>query len=83
MTIQQATLTLSCPLCGQEHRYPITIRRAVVMQMHAERAPATEVRVTRLFTCPTKNEEFEGSLIIRETADSRIESVDVAGWSAE
>lgn len=72
----------NCPKCTEVHRYKLEVDRAVVMKMltmtdMSERA--RQVRITRLFTCPTKNEEFEVRFILTDTSSSRIKDVTVVG----
>ena len=72
----------SCPKCKDRHRYRLNVERSVVIKMirmsdmHEQ---PRQVRFTRLFTCPIKNEEFEASFILTDTSSSRIRSVDVEG----
>ncbi len=71
-----------CPKCPDGHRYKLKVDRALVIKMvtmsdMSERPQ--QVRITRLFTCPRKNEEFEASFILTDTSSSRIKDVKVVG----
>jgi len=72
----------SCPKCSDGHKYKLEVDRAFVMKMltipDMNERPR-QVKITRLFTCPTKNEEFEASFILTDTSSSRIEEVKVVG----
>lgn len=75
-----------CPKCGNKHRYNIEVKRSFVMRMmtaadiHEQKR---QVRVTRLFTCPTNNEDFEAKFILTDTSFDRIENVSVCGIADE
>jgi hypothetical protein len=72
----------NCPKCKDGHRYKLNVERAIVMKMLTMSDMSEQprrVRITRLFTCPTKNEEFQASFFLTDTSSSRIESVEVGG----
>ncbi len=72
----------NCPKCKDAHRYKLNVERAIVMKfltMPDTSEPPKRVRITRLFTCPTRNEEFQASFILTYTSSSRIKSVEVEG----
>ncbi len=72
----------NCPKCPDVHRYKLDVERALVIKMltmsdMSERP--RQVKVTRLFTCPTTNEEFEARFILTDTSSDRIKDVKVVG----
>jgi hypothetical protein len=76
----------TCPKCGRPHRYKLSVERSYVMKlmtMGDASEPPRRVSFTRLFTCPSKNEEFQGQLTLTETSSDRVRSVDVLGISDE
>jgi hypothetical protein len=70
----------SCPKCKDGHRFRLNVERAIVMRMlttsDIDEQPR-QVRITRLFTCPNKNDEFQASFTLTDTSSSRIVSVKV------
>ena len=71
-----------CPKCGDGHRYKLDVDRSVVIKIitasdMSERP--RQVRFTRLFTCPLKNEEYEARFILSDTSSDRIRDVQVIG----
>lgn len=71
-----------CPKCSGQHRYKLKVDRAVVMKMLSmsdisERP--RQVRVTRLFTCPVKGEDFEATFVLTDTSSNRINDVAIEG----
>jgi len=58
------TITISpCPVCGQEHTYPLTItgslhRGSEVMKSHSPQ-DASQRRVTKFLMCPVKRVMFQ------------------------
>jgi len=73
-----------CPKCNDGHRYKLDVERSLVMKMLTmddmnERPRA--VKITRLFTCPVKNEEFQAKFTLYDTSSDRIENVSVVGVS--
>jgi hypothetical protein len=71
-----------CPRCNKSHRYRLAVERSYVMKLLTPAAmtePARQVRFTRLFLCPTKNDEFEATFILTDTSSTRIRSVTVGG----
>jgi hypothetical protein len=72
-------MTLPCPLCGEEHRYPVVVERSVTLGLLGLREALPEVhrQFVRSFSCPTKVERFQATLRLTETARSRIKTVTV------
>ena len=70
-----------CPLCGQEHLYPVVVTRSVTLGMLPAdlSEPTIERRFVRLLTCPTKAARFEATLALTETALDPIEGVEISG----
>jgi hypothetical protein len=76
----------NCPKCHAGHRYKLQVDRSIVIKMltmsdMSERP--RRVRITRLFTCPKKNEEYEATFILTDTSSSRIKNVTVVGIANE
>jgi len=72
-------ITLGCPLCTQEHEYPITVERSISVGMaQPGAAPQSRRRsFVRLFTCPVRSSQFEATLTLSDTALDRIKEVSV------
>lgn len=71
-----------CPKCKDAHRYKLNVDRSIVIKMltmadMSERP--RQVKITRFFTCPIKEEDFEATFILTDTSSSRINNVQVAG----
>ena len=72
----------NCPKCSYGHRYRIEVDRTLVIKMLTTldmNEHPQQVRITRLFTCPTKNEDFEARFILTDTSSNRINDVKVVG----
>ena len=72
----------TCPKYKGGHRYKLDVERAIVLKMLTmsdlnERT--RHVKITRLFTCPVRNEEFQASFILIDTSSDRIKNVQVVG----
>lgn len=70
------SITLDCPLCGQQHKYLLTIKRIVIRYAGGEYGPWYDKEFTRLFVCPTKNENYEATLVLAESREDSITSID-------
>lgn len=75
-----------CPKCKQQHRYRLEVKRAIVMKMETmsdmnERR--RDVRVTRLFTCPKTQEDYQATFTLTDTSSNRIEDVSVVGEATD
>jgi hypothetical protein len=72
----------SCPKCTNEHKYKLKVDRAVVLKYISPsdlyEQPRT-VRMTRLFTCPITNADFQATFTLTDTSSDRIEAVNVVG----
>ena len=69
-------ITLACPLCSQEHHYPLTVERSVSFGA-TDTAPVTMRSFVRLFTCPVTTNQFQATLTLSETALDRIEKLTI------
>jgi hypothetical protein len=69
-------IDLKCPLCPQTHEYDLTVSWMTIYALAGEEK-TIETDVTRLFTCPTKDDEFEATLRLSETTRRRLLAVDV------
>ena len=72
----------NCPKCTGRHRYKLRVDRSVVIKLltmsDLSESPR-QVRFTRFFTCPIKNEEFEARFVLTDTSSNRIKDVTVEG----
>ncbi len=59
----------SCPLCHQAHRYGLPVQRAMMFKHMGSRPQHQQIGVTRLFTCPVTNEEFQARVSIWSSGD--------------
>ncbi len=71
-----------CPKCSTRHRYRLNVERSIVIKKmivadvnESER----KVRVTRIFTCPEKDEEFQATFVLTDTPSDQILDVTVIG----
>jgi len=74
-----------CPLCSQRHRYRLEVERSYVIRM-ATGAPEKQSwskPITRFFTCPVENEEFEATFRLLEGSSKDITAVRVTGVAVE
>ena len=73
-----------CPKCNDGHRYRLKVDRTIVMRLltmdDVDEKPRA-VKITRLFTCPVKDEEFQAKFILYDTSSDRIQNVTVIGAS--
>lgn len=71
-----------CPKCGNRHRYRLQVERSTVLKSltasELNERPRS-LQVTRIFTCPVRDEEFQGTLTLKDTSSDRIKSVTVLG----
>jgi hypothetical protein len=72
-------ITLTCPLCRNQHVYPIAVERSLALGlMTPDMEPTERVRpFVRLFTCPHKATQFQATFRLRETPLNEIKSVKV------
>ena len=71
-----------CPLCKVGHRYQLEVERGVVWKLTENGGmddQRQKVRLTREFRCPSKNEKFEWSFELMDSATSKVKSVIVNG----
>jgi hypothetical protein len=71
-----------CPKCGGSHRFRLAVERSVILKFMTRMDTmdrSRRVRFTRLFTCPTKNEEFEATFVLTETSSDVISGVTAGG----
>ena len=75
-----------CPKCNGQHRYRLEVRRAIVIKMLTmsdmnERPRA--MKVTRLFTCPKTQDDYQATFTLTDTSSNRIKDVSVVGEAGE
>lgn len=70
----------NCPICGGSHTYSLKVERSLIMKLLISKdmhEKSRAVRITRLFACPVKHKDFQGTFVLRDTSSSRIKSVEV------
>jgi len=71
-----------CTECQGDHRYRLEVKRALVIKMltpfdKSERPRS--VRLTRLFTCPRTQGDYQATFTLTDSSFDRIEGVTVVG----
>ena len=82
MTEEKKIEINNCPLCGGKHIYKLKVERTFVLKaftMNDLREKSHQVRVTRIFICPVKNEKFQATFKLYQASSSVIENVTVEG----
>jgi hypothetical protein len=72
-------ITVGCPLCGEEHVYPVTVTRSSVFAIvtnRRKRKPVAKRRFVRLFVCPATSQRFQAEISLA-AGDDPIERVTV------
>lgn len=85
MSIEHISIP-ECPICKDGHRYKLEVKRSITLQMltyNNVNSKTKRVRFPRLFTCPTKNEDYQAIITLEETPSDRIENVQVLGFDDE
>ena len=71
-------VTITCPLCGQDHVYPLSVQRSRSLGMATpDQASARTRSFQRFFICPTKSARFKATLSLSDNALNTIDEVDV------
>lgn len=71
-----------CPVCKGSHSYALQVRRSLIFKMMTPGDAAEQprsVRVTRVFVCPAKGQQFKATITLFDTSVNRIEDVSVKG----
>ena len=69
-----------CPICGGEHTYKLKVERTYVIELltrNGLREEPQPAKFTRIFVCPEKNEKFQATFRLYQTASAEIKSVTV------
>ncbi len=80
---EKETITISsCPVCSEGHEYSVIVTRStsiglISLDFGQSKQQPRKKRVTRLFTCPTRNENFQVTLTFLEYPSSPINSIEV------
>lgn len=74
-------IVAKCPLCGEAHKYSLTVLRSSFLYSTSDISPKKHIR--RLFTCPAKGEDFEGNIVLLDKPTNKITSVTVDGLIEE
>ena len=71
--LEEITIEIQCPLCGQIHEYPQTVMSTGVLYggIDSEQKPKAYMRV---FTCPEKDQTFEVIVEERSTEEKLCDS---------
>lgn len=72
----------NCPKCSDGHSYELEVERSMIIKMMTIsdlNEPSRKVKVTRIFTCPVKNEEYQARFVLTDTSSDRIKNVKVIG----
>jgi hypothetical protein len=74
----------NCPHCGGAHSYVLEVERAIIIRVlttHKKHEKPSRVKVTQLFACPLKNEQYQAAFYLQDTSSDRIKAVGVIGLS--
>jgi hypothetical protein len=76
----------TCPHCKGAHTYRLEVERARVITMSTSRKkgehPST-VKITSRLLCPLRDEPYQASFYLKDTASDRIKAVSVIGLMRE
>jgi hypothetical protein len=75
-----------CPKCQGEHKYRLEVMRALVLKWYSPfemREPPRAVRLTRLFTCPKTQADYQATFTLTDTSSNRIKDVTVLGETGD
>lgn len=70
----------NCPICSKSHTYDVSIRKTSLMtftKTEDERG-IQKVPVTRLFSCPDKEGNFEITFLVLKTPDEIIKEITIS-----
>ena len=75
-----------CTHCGRTHTYALEVERVVFIKMltmsdMSERPRS--VKLTRLFVCPVKNEQYQATFYLEDSSPNRIKEVTVIGLAGD
>lgn len=70
------SITLDCPLCAQTHQYRLRIGRMTIRYMNGKYGPWYDKEFTRVFVCPVKSDKFEATLVLSESRENLITTID-------
>ena len=69
-----------CPVCGELHAYQLKVELgAATFSMNETPPPPTMRSFTMTFRCPTKNQDFQATFRLQESAYGPIKSVRMIG----
>jgi hypothetical protein len=83
---EETVLVEMCPHCQGEHVYRLNVERAVrlrVPSLSKKREQPSSVKVTQVFVCPLKNQQYEVSFYLQDRSSDRIRAVSVIGLVEE
>jgi len=77
---KQSLKIASCPVCSEEHSYTLRVKRSrsigLITSWESNPKPR-RIKMTRLFTCPIKNQDFQVTFSLSEWPHESITSVEV------
>lgn len=78
---EKETISIPCPLCSEEHEYPLKITRSRTLSLitsasFREEQPRWK-RVRLYVICPIKNQKFILKMRLPEFSSERINAVEV------
>jgi hypothetical protein len=73
--MSEETIVIKCQHCGDMHKYRLNIVRSPYLYGTS----GNTKRVTRLFTCPKENKDFQSVLEMKEDDRGTITKVEVVG----
>jgi hypothetical protein len=76
----EATQSISiecCPKCGKMHKYPLIVRRSLILSLSDSEKQEHIRTFTCLFTCPSTGEAFQAEIVVKTPSIGDVESVQV------
>ncbi len=78
-------LEIPCPKCGQKHRYLLDVKRSYIFYKVSPTKATRPVQktFTRIFTCPTNDQEVQVTFSLTQNFGTLIYSIAVKGVEDE
>jgi len=76
----------NCPHCQGTHYYKLEVERTILMKWMSSSDTLEQprnVKITRLFVCPVKHEQYQGTFYLQDTSSDRIKDVKVIDLAEE
>jgi hypothetical protein len=84
--MSKETVEIERCICGGAHTYTLEVDRAILIKivtMSDMSERPRSVKITRLFVCPVKKEQFQATFYLEDTSSSRIKDVRVVGLAGD